>query len=145
MANDKKLSGTIIQRKDGTFTVRIQDGVKSNGKPYRKEKRAKNLEEAELKLKELRKEIKEEKRRKTLGFKDYTTEEYINLFLEYKKRYIKSTSYERIVSTVKTHIIPYVGMVRFYQLKGEQIQKLLDMMYENKLSHSSIKKVYDFF
>lgn len=147
MANKRNSNntGSIIQRKDGTFTVRMQMGTKENGKPNIKERRAKTQVEAEKKLQDIIAEFEEDKRRTTIGFKDYSTEKYFDLFLEYKQRQLSATSYERLKSTIKTHIVKNVGMIKFYNLKSEQIQNILDTMYQKKLSHSSIKKVYDAF
>lgn len=147
MANKRNSNntGSIIKRKDGTFTVRMQKGLKENGKPNIKERRAKNQIEAEEKLKEIILEFEEDQRRKTVGFKEYSTERYFKLFLEYKQRVLSATSYERLKSTITTHIVPNVGMVKFCDLKSKQIQSILDTMYQNQLSYSSIKKVYDAF
>lgn len=138
-------SGSIMKQADGTYIVRLTKGKKENGKPNTKQRKAKNKKEAEQKLKELEKEFEQEARRTTVDFTDMTVPEYFEKFIQYKSRSLKDTSLNRLESTVDTHISPYFDFVLFGQLTSEDIQGRLDEMYEEGLSHSSIKKVYDAF
>ena len=137
--------GSIAKRADGKYVVRLQCGKKENGKPYVKTRVATTKKEAEQKLKELEKEFKAEARRMTVDFTDLTVPEYFDKFLKYKSRTLKDKSLNRLESTINTHITPYFDMTLFCNLTSDKIQERLDEMYDNGLSHSSIKKVRDAF
>ena len=76
--------------------------------------------------------------------KSTSLEEYINNWLyTYRRNELKPSSFDRLESTIKTYIIPELGYLQLSNITSDDIQKLLNKMLSDKLSHSSIKKVYD--
>lgn len=140
----KKGTGTIIEKPDGTFVVRLKHGVKPNGKPYEKSRKATSLTDAKRKLRELQNEFKDEEGVKK-PFSNKTTKDYFKTFLKYKEQTISNTSYRRLESTVNTHIIPYIGGIKFLELTSDIIQNRLAELQAQGKSYSSVKKVYEAF
>lgn len=137
--------GSISKLKDGTYFVRVTAGLKEDGKPKIISRRAKTPTEAKQKLKELQKEAKAIQNRTTLDFSDLTVNEYFDLFLAYKKRSIKPTSFRRLESTVDEHIKKYFEYTYFDSLTADDIRnRLLDAQMQGQ-SYSSVKKIYEAF
>ena len=62
---------------------------------------------------------------------------------EYQFNKLKPLSYDRLESTVVNHIFPHMGGLKFDKVTRNQIQALINGLYKKqKLSHSSVKKVY---
>ena len=147
MATDKrrkKGSGTIIKQKDGTYIARMTQGKKANGRPNTKSRRAKTLNEAKDKLKEIKKEFERESTQGE-GFVDYTVKEYFDRFLEFKRGDLKDTSFMRLESVVYEHIISDFEFYRFCELDDSLIREHINSKKDNGLSYSSVKKIYEAF
>ena len=134
-----KGEGSIFQRSDSTWMARVI----INGKQV--SRRAKTKQEAKRKLKDLKIEQEQQKRRTTKGFNDLTVPEYFDIFLKYKKRSISVKSYIRLESTVNTHIKPRFDYTYMKELNAADIQQCLDESTDSGLSYSSVKKIYDAF
>lgn len=75
----------------------------------------------------------------------YKFKDYISNWLFYNKvKKIKPTSFDRIQSSINNHIIPSIGEINIYNISSDLIQnRVIDKMFYDGLSYSSIKKVYD--
>lgn len=134
-------SGSISQRKDGTWTARIQIGTTADGKQKIKAFYGKTSSEVKKKLKEYKKQSSQFNMN---NIKKNSVEEYITDWLKkYKINEIKETSYDRLESTINNHIIPNLGYIQLSQLNADDIQNLLNKLVASNLSYSSIKKVYN--
>lgn len=137
--------GSITQVDDGSFRVRLKYS-NAQGKTVDRKKKASSRTEAERILRMLKKEAENALRKECFLEEDIyrlSVEKYFReFFLPYKSN-LKSQSYRRLESTVETHILPYHGMKIWTQLTSEEISSLLKKMFDEGMSHSSIKKVYD--
>ncbi len=62
---------------------------------------------------------------------------------EYQLNKLKPSSYDRLESTVLTHVLPNLGKLRMDKVTRDKIQSLINSLHiEKDLSYSSIKKVY---
>lgn len=78
------------------------------------------------------------KKNNSLSLSEYT----INYIQSYKYGVVKNTTYDRYMSTVNCHILNSSIDIPVYSLDDAVIQKYLSSLTE-KLSQSSIKKIYD--
>lgn len=86
--------------------------------------------------------------KKTMGYADGKTPtfgEYAEYWLESVKRpELKDTSYDRLESTFRTHLIPRLGDYQIDDVTAQIIQtELINPMRDSNYGHSSIKKAYD--
>ena len=132
--------GCISQRQNGTYTARIQIGTKANGKPIIKAFYGKDKKEVTKKLKDFKNEIKN---LPPTQIKKISFQEYILYWLHtYKYTSLKPSSYDRLESTIKNHIIPELGHLQLATITIDDIQTLINETSKNK-SYSSVKKIYD--
>jgi integrase len=132
--------GNISQRANGTWTARIQLGIKEDGKPKVKAFYGKTKKEVADKLAEYRQFTKS-------GYKDEDIPEFqtyiTNWLYNVKVNELKAMSFDRLESTIKNHIIPAVGHLKTNMLTDTIIQTQLINKKVKTYSHSSIKKIYD--
>lgn len=132
--------GNISQRANGTWTARIQLGIKEDGKPKVKAFYGKTRKEVADKLTEFRELTR-------YGYKDEDMPEFktyiTNWLYNVKVNGLKAMSFDRLESTIKNHIIPAVGHFKTNMLTDTIIQTLLINKKVKTHSHSSIKKIYD--
>ena len=133
--------GSIRQRKDGRWEAHLQVGVLPNGKPDRVSVYGKSETEIKRKLKSLLRtgsESTSEQRKKT------TLSEYIVSWLEkFKKNELKASSYDRLETIIKKHIVPFNGNIQLQAITSLDIQEHINTMKAEGYSYSSIKKVYE--
>ncbi len=142
MAVKKKSNGTITLLDDGTYLVRLKY-KDAAGRPNDKKRKARTRTEAEKLLRQLNNEADREKKAVSLDVSRMSMETYLKtIFMPFKSN-LKMQSYRRLESTIETHIIPYHGMKIWHQVTAYEISALLEKMYNEGYSHSSIKKVYD--
>ena len=138
----KQSMGTVrYNSRTGNYEARIQHGVKANGKPNVKVFYDKDEKEAKKKL--------EVYKAKVLLFgvaervKSISLSAYVLEWLElHKKAELKPRAYDTIESTVKTHIIPNLGMIQVGAVTSTHIQRVLNQMVDDGYSYSTYKKVY---
>jgi integrase family protein len=144
----KKSKGSIFKNSKGKWIAKMTH----NGKTKKRE--ASTKKDAERKLAEIKEEFSRLDRVTTneialknsperLSTKD-VFEEYIN-FKKYGRGQIAPTSIQRLISTVTNHIYPSYEWVNFLSLRSKDINELIDLKYEEGLSYSTIKKIYDAF
>ena len=132
--------GCISQRKDGLYTARIQIGTKPDGKPIIKAFYGKKDTEVKRKLDNFKNEIKN---LPPTQIKKISFQEYILYWLHtYKYIALKPSSYDRLESTIKNHVIPQIGYLQLAAITIDDIQTLINNLSKEK-SYSSVKKVHD--
>lgn len=134
-------SGSISQRKDGTWTARMVIGLNENGKPKVKAFYGKTENEVKHKLKQYKTELAKNDNinvaKKTLGA-------YLLDWLTSRKRLeLKDTSYDRLDVTIRNQIIPFVGDIQLAAFSSSDAQRLISTLADSGYSYSTIKKVYD--
>lgn len=133
--------GSIIKVNDNKWIAKISLGTRPDGRVIVKQFSGKTEAIAKKKLREFKKsEDYIEKRIPS----EYTLEQYFKLWLrEYQYNKLKPSSYDRLESTINNHIIPNIGALKISKVTIDNIQVLINDLYQNKnLSYSSIKKVY---
>ena len=134
-------SGSISQRKDGTWTARMIIGTNESGKPKVKAFYGKTEREVKKKLKEFEKEL--HKNDGTVVQKN-TVESYMHNWLySVKANELKPKSFDRLEQTIKYQIIPYIGGLQVAALQADDVQKLVNTLKVEGKSYSTIKKAYD--
>lgn len=133
--------GSIFQRNDGRWVAKIQIGVDENGNPKIKSFYDKQRKGVVAKLNNY-------KLTHAQGFdslSNVTLRDYITSWLTTVKiNDLKPLSYDRLESTINNYIIDNIGHYKINDLTGAIIQdELINAMYNQNLSHSSIKKAYN--
>ncbi|NJD02192.1 MAG: site-specific integrase [Ruminiclostridium sp.] len=132
--------GNISKRVDGTWTARIQLGIKEDGKPKVKAFYGKSRKEVAEKLADYRELTKSGYTDDDMPeFKTYIT----NWLYSVKVNELKAMSFDRLESTINNHIIPVVGQFKTNMITDTIIQTQLINKRVKTYSHSSIKKMYD--
>ncbi len=144
MAEKKKRyghnEGSISQRKDGTYEVRVTVGITPDGKPKRKSVYCKTLKEAKATridlLNSLQKGLITNLTEMKLG--DWL-DEYMSV---YKKPYVKPTTYINYVVRVENHIKPAIGHYKLKALRQDVVQKFVNSLIDKGLAPSTVIDVY---
>lgn len=131
--------GTIYQISENKWCAAIQIGLKPNGKPNKKQFTARTQAEVKRKLREYKSKMGLHSQTQLLK---RTLSEYYDKWLELKEAELKPLSYQRLVSTIDTHIKPKIGMLQFATIETADIQDLITELQKTK-SYSTVKKVYD--
>ena len=134
-------SGSVSQRKDGTWTARIRIGTKEDGKPIVKAFYGHTQSEVKKKLRDFNKSaeanVPSTVRKQTVGM-------YMTEWLETNKiNTLKPKSYDRLETTVKKQVLPHIGRMQLAMLQPADVQKMINSLKANGLSYSTIKKAYD--
>ena len=146
MSTDEKTrkgngEGSIYQLPNKKWTGKLHIGTKPDGKPIRKTFSGKTQAEVRKKIKEYN---KNKEKYSIENVSSVSFEEYVNKWLyTYKKNELKPSSFDRLESTVKKHIIPSLGHLQLGNVGIEDIQSLINDMFDKEHSYSNIKKVYD--
>lgn len=134
----EKGTGSVFQKPDGSWIGRISIGKRADGKP--KMKYFSGRTEAEVK-KKIRDFIKTNN---GADYKKVSLEEYLNNWLSvYKRAELKNTSYDRLESTARNHVIPNFGYLQMADITADDIQPFFTNARNSGLSYSSVKKIYD--
>lgn len=133
--------GSIFQVSEKKWVAKISMGIRADGKPNIKQFSGKTEAIVKKKLKEFKKS--DDFSQKHIP-KNYSVQTYFSVWLkEFQYNKLKSSSYDRLESTVINHIYPNIGGLKLTAVTREQIQTLINNLYKkNNLSYSSVKKVY---
>lgn len=139
----EKGMGCVSQRKDGTWTGRIDLGYQPNGKKKIKAVYGKTEAEVKRKLKDLRNEIAKGEFKQDI--KAITVKTYMNNWLvNYKKNEVKPSTYDLIESTCNNLIFPRIGNYQLAAVKPSDIQNMINDLTEKGYSYSTIRKAYNY-
>lgn len=135
--------GSVFQVSENKWVAKIQYGTTNDNKPAIKYFSAKTEVLAKKKLRDFKRDMGKflQKNIKTVMFGEYID----NWLYNYKKNELKTTSFDRLESTINTHIKPNIGAKQLSKIKDEDIQSIINNLFTNKYSHSTIKKVHDAF
>jgi len=134
-------TGSISQRKDGSWTARLVIGVTDQGKPKVKAFYGKTEREVKKKLKDFQKEFV---KNDSVVVQRNTVANYMTDWLENnKKNELKPKSYDRLEQTLKYQVLPRIGHLQIASIKSGDIQKMVNDLKNDGYSYSSIKKAYD--
>jgi len=133
--------GSVFQVSENKWIAKISLGTLPSGKVNVKQFSGKTEAIVRKKLKEFKKS--RDFAEKHLPVSD-TVQSYFTAWMrEYQFNKLKPLSYDRLESTVVNHIFPHMGGLKFDKVTRNQIQALINELYKKqKLSHSSVKKVY---
>lgn len=133
--------GSVYQLANGKWVGKLHIGFKADGKPHRKTFSGKTETEVNKKIREFNKEKEKFSSENAIKL---SLNEFIKEWLYTVKFYeLKEGSFDRLESTINTHILPELGFVQVQNIEIEDIQSLLNKLFKDGLSHSSIKKVHD--
>ena len=136
MAKRGNGEGTIAKRPDGTWWARVSVGYDDNGKQKRKAFYGKTRQEVAQKMIEAQNKANKgvciEPSKMTVG-------EWMEIWLrEYKKNYIKQSTYVRYSTHINCCIIPLLGNIKLKDLRNEHIQKFVNELTD-KMNPLTIK------
>lgn len=134
-------SGSISQRKDGTWTARMVIGVNEKGKPRIKALYGKTEREVKKKLKDFQKEYYKNDQSTVIRS---TVEGFMKTWLyDNKVNELKPKSFDRLEQTLLYQVFPQVGHIQLAAFQSSDVQTMLNTLKQNGLSYSSVKKAYD--
>ena len=141
MARREKGTGSVSQRKDGTWRGIIDLGRGAEGKRKTITVYGKTEKEAKKKLREKQEELckfdYQEIPKLTLG-------ELLDDWKDTVKRLeVKSTSFDLIENTIDLHIKPEIGYIQIANLTYRDIQLYIIGMTDKGYAFSTIKKAYN--
>lgn len=132
--------GSIRKRKDGTWEARVTVGILANGKQHRKSLYGKTRQEVSAKMTDLLNNLQ---KGLITNPTEMTLEEWLDYYmLEYKKRYVKPTTYINYTVKVKNHIKPAIGHYKLKALRQDIIQKFVNTLTDKGLAPSTVEDVY---
>lgn len=134
-------SGSISQRRDGTWTGRLVIGRKPNGQLNVKAFYGHTEAEVKRKLKSFQKELA--KNEFSVLQKNTVGNYMLNWLHNNKQNVLKPKSYDRLEQTLQNQVIPLIGHLQLASLQAEDIQKMVNDLRAQGLSYSTIKKAYD--
>lgn len=132
--------GSIRKRADGTWEARVTVGILANGKQNRKSIYGKTRQEVSAKMTDLLNNLQK-------GLITNPTEmkldEWMDYYmLEYKKRYVKPTTYINYSVKVNNHIKPAIGHYKLKALRQDIIQKFVNSLSDKGLAPSTVIDVF---
>lgn len=132
--------GSIRQRKDGTWEARVTVGILANGKQNRKSLYGKTRQEVAVKMTDLLNNLQ---KGLIVNPTEMTLNEWLDYYmLEYKKRYVKPTTYINYTVKVKNHIKPIIGHYKLKALRQDIIQKFVNSLSDKGLAPSTVEDIY---
>lgn len=69
--------------------------------------------------------------------------EFLNEWLELKRRQLKDSSFDRLECTVNNNVLPYVSRYRISELDYDILQEVINRLQDEGKSDSTIKKAYE--
>lgn len=137
----EKGSGSISQRKDGTWTARTDIGYNENGKRIVKAFYGKTKGEVRKKLQEFQAErIKGEYQQVVKrSVQGYMTD-WLN---EVKYNELKPSAFDRLEQTCKYQVFPFIGSLQMGMVTADDVQSVINQLTDKGYSYSTIKKAYN--
>ena len=130
-------SGSIRQRKDGTWEARISLGANpGTGKPVRRSIYGKTQREVRQKMTAILHDVDNGTYQKPskLTVKMWL-DEWMNTFCMNKLKPLTISSYQ---GNIKNHILPYIGAMELQAVRGFHIQSIYNTLVEKGLSGKTI-------
>ena len=133
--------GSIFQVSENKWVAKISLGTKPDGSTKIKQFSGKTEAIVKKKLRDFKKSTSFSKKHAPSNLTVHLY--FSNWLCNYKYNKLKPSSYDRLESTVVNHIFPSIGGLKIHSVTRDDIQILINQLYnEKKLSFSSVKKVY---
>ena len=140
MAKRGQNEGSIRKRKDGTWEARVTIGISADGKQQRKSLYGKTRQEVHNKMTDLLNNLQ---KGIITNPTEMTLAEWLDFYmLEYKKQYVKPTTYNNYTVKVKNHIKPAIGHYKLKALRQDIIQKFVNSLSDKGLAPSTVIDVF---
>lgn len=140
MAKRGQNEGSIRKRKDGTWEARVTIGISADGKQQRKSLYGKTRQEVSAKMTDLLNNLQ---KGIITNPTEMTLAEWLDFYmLEYKKQYVKPTTYNNYTVKVKNHIKPAIGHYKLKALRQDIIQKFVNSLSAKGLAPSTVIDVF---
>lgn len=140
MAKRGQNEGSIRKRKDGTWEARVTIGISADGKQQRKSLYGKTRQEVSTKMTDLLNNLQ---KGIITNPTEMTLAEWLDFYmLEYKKQYVKPTTYNNYTVKVKNHIKPAIGHYKLKALRQDIIQKFVNSLSGKGLAPSTVIDVF---
>lgn len=128
-----------VSRRGNRYYGRLQIGVSDDGKPIIKRFSGGSESDVKRQMKAYSKSKETRKANEFSSFQEYAD----NWLVTFKKPNLKPKSYDRLETTLKYQVYPYIGNIVLGEVTDEDVQKMLNMIKESGLSYSVSKKAYD--
>ena len=140
MAKRGQNEGSIRKRKDGTWEARVTIGISADGKQQRKSLYGKTRQEVSAKMTDLLNNLQ---KGIITNPTEMTLAEWLDFYmLEYKKQYVKPTTYNNYTVKVKNHIKPAIGHYKLKALRQDIIQKFVNSLSGKGLAPSTVIDIF---
>ena len=140
MAKRGQNEGSIRKRKDGTWEARVTIGISADGKQQRKSLYGKPRQEVSAKMTDLLNNLQ---KGIITNPTEMTLAEWLDFYmLEYKKQYVKPTTYNNYTVKVKNHIKPAIGHYKLKALRQDIIQKFVNSLSGKGLAPSTVIDIF---
>ncbi len=140
MAKRGQNEGSIRKRKDGTWEARVTIGISADGKQQRKSLYGKTRQEVHNKMTDLLNNLQ---KGIITNPTEMTLAEWLDFYmLEYKKHYVKPTTYNNYTVKVKNHIKPAIGHYKLKALRQDIIQKFVNSLSGKGLAPSTVIDIF---
>ncbi len=140
MAKRGQNEGSIRKRKDGTWEARVTIGISADGKQQRKSLYGKTRQEVNNKMTDLLNNLQ---KGIITNPTEMTLAEWLDFYmLEYKKQYVKPTTYNNYTVKVKNHIKPAIGHYKLKALRQDIIQKFVNSLSGKGLAPSTVIDIF---
>ena len=140
MAKRGQNEGSIRKRKDGTWEARVTIGISADGKQQRKSLYGKTRQEVSAKMTDLLNNLQ---KGIITNPSEMTLAEWLDFYmLEYKKQYVKPTTYNNYTVKVKNHIKPAIGHYKLKALRQDIIQKFVNSLSGKGLAPSTVIDIF---
>lgn len=141
MARNRNGDGSVFQVSENKWVAKISLGTKPDGSPKVKQFSGKTESIVRKKLKEYKKSVEfAEKRLPTAETARSYFEKWLKEIQYFK---LKPSSYDRLERTLHNNIYPYLGGLKMDKITRNQVQTLVNQLYNKQgLSYSTVKKAY---
>lgn len=133
--------GSVYQLENGKWVGKLYLGKKPDGKPNRKTFSGNTEAEVKKKIKAFNKEKEKYLAENVVSV---TLQDYMKKWLyEYKRNELKDSSFDRLEYTVLNDILPQIGHLQLGSIISDDIQMVINKLFEDGKSLSVIKKTRD--
>ena len=132
--------GSIRKRKDGTWEARVTIGILENGKQNRKSLYGKTRQEVAAKMTDLLNNLQ---KGVITNPTEMTVSEWLDIYMpEYKKRFVKPTTYIGYTVKIENHIKPVLGHHKLKALRQDMIQKFVNGLSDKGLAPATVEATF---
>jgi len=137
MAKRGQGEGTISKRPDGTWWARITLGKDENGKQKRRAFYGKTRAEVQQKLTAALNDVNNDK---YIEPSKMTLAQWLEAWMkEYKRNYLRASSFYNIYQYVHGIIIPRIGSVKLKDMKRESVQRFINGLIDDGYKATTVK------